>query len=107
VRYGMFRKSQVNDPLVIEPRANANAMDYGTRPRGGAKVDVESLERDNDRSVDTLGDRVGLLKTVRQLLASRRRWLSATPRRRSRITHALQRRLTVASGLSCMRVCRA
>ena len=28
------------------------------------KVDVESLERDNDRGIDSLGDRVNLLKQV-------------------------------------------
>ncbi|KAG1681168.1 hypothetical protein FOA52_015611 [Chlamydomonas sp. UWO 241] len=43
-------------------------MDFGgtSRPRGGAKVDVESLERENDRGVDVLGDRVGLLKSLTQ-----------------------------------------
>lgn len=42
-------------------------MDFGTRPRtGSSRVDPESLERENDRGVDALGDRVGLLKQLTQ-----------------------------------------
>ena len=29
-----------------------------------SKVDVESLEQENDKSIDALGDRVGMLKKV-------------------------------------------
>mmetsp|Transcript_19227 Transcript_19227/g.48931 ORF Transcript_19227/g.48931 Transcript_19227/m.48931 type:complete len:111 (+) Transcript_19227:124-456(+) len=40
-------------------------MALGTRGRGGkGGVDVESLERDNDRGLDTLAERVGLLKAA-------------------------------------------
>ncbi len=33
-------------------------------PDAGAQVDEESLERENDRGVSDLGDRVGLLKSI-------------------------------------------
>ena len=32
--------------------------------QGGNKHDVESLEQENDQSLDALGDRVGMLKKV-------------------------------------------
>eukprot|EP00798_Chlamydomonas_sp_ICE-L_P007279 gene7279-395_t len=39
------------------------AMNYGTsRGRGGKNVDIESLERDNDKGIDSLSDRVNMLK---------------------------------------------
>ena len=34
---------------------------------GKEKVDIESLEKDNDRGVDALAERVSLLKSVRAL----------------------------------------
>lgn len=37
-------------------------MDYGARGRSGSRVDVESLERENDRGLDALSEKVALLK---------------------------------------------
>ena len=39
-----------------------------SRGRTG-KVDVESLEKENDRGLESLAERVGLLKAVRMLRA--------------------------------------
>ncbi|KAJ9508907.1 hypothetical protein QJQ45_028223 [Haematococcus lacustris] len=38
------------------------------RGRSGKQLDVESLERDNDRGLDALSERVGLLKAVGSML---------------------------------------
>ncbi|KAL6757440.1 Qc-SNARE, Bet1/mBET1 family [Haematococcus lacustris] len=39
-------------------------MASSTRGRSGKQLDVESLERDNDRGLDALSERVGLLKAA-------------------------------------------
>lgn len=40
--------------------------------QGGNKHDVESLEQENDQSLDALGDRVGMLKKVTLLAGLQR-----------------------------------
>jgi hypothetical protein len=41
-------------------------MNNGNMTNRGSRVDIESLERDNDRSLDALSERVGLLKQARE-----------------------------------------
>jgi hypothetical protein len=37
------------------------------RGRAGKVIDVESLEKENDKGIESLAERVGLLKAVRSM----------------------------------------
>ncbi len=58
-----YRSGQLHRSAHCDPKGHSNTATLLTRVQD--KVDIESMEQENDRELDHLADRVALLKNVR------------------------------------------